>query len=156
LWAKVHDEEGVSALSALAGGQAVQQVKAGLKAIYVSGWQVAAEANQAAEVYPDLSLYPSTSVPELVRRINNALLRAEQSQRVQGEQGLEWVVRVVADAEAGSGGALNSFELMTAMIAAGAAAVHCEDQLSAVKKCGHLGGKVLIPTREFVTKLAAA
>src|SRR5436309_673832 len=156
LWDLLHREECVAALSALSGGQAVQEVRAGLKAIYVSGWQVAAEANGAAEVYPDLSLYPCTSAPELVRRINNALLRADQIHHLRGDDEVDWLVPVVADAEAGFGGALNSFEIMKAMIAAGAAAVHFEDQLSAVKKCGHMGGKVLVPTREFIGKLVAA
>jgi len=156
LWDLLHREECVAALSALSGGQAVQEVRAGLKAIYVSGWQVAAEANGAAEVYPDLSLYPCTNAPDLVRRINNALLRADQIHHLGGDDEVDWLVPVVSDAEAGFGGTLNSFEIMKAMIAAGAAAVHFEDQLSAVKKCGHMGGKVLVPTREFIGKLVAA
>ncbi len=156
LWDLLHREECVPALSALSGGQAVQQVRAGLPAVYVSGWQVAAETNGAGEVYPDLSLYPCDGVPELVRRINNALLRADQIHHLRGEDEVDWLVPVVADGEAGFGGPLHAFELMKAMIAAGAAAVHFEDQLSAVKKCGHLGGKVLVPTREFIAKLVAA
>jgi isocitrate/methylisocitrate lyase len=156
LWELLQQEPCVPALSALSGGQAVQEVRAGLRAIYVSGWQVAAEANGAGEVYPDLSLYPCTSAPELVRRVNNALLRADQIHHLRGEDAIDWLVPVVADAEAGFGGALNSFELMKAMIAAGAAGVHFEDQLSAVKKCGHMGGKVLVPTKEFIGKLVAA
>jgi isocitrate lyase len=156
LWESLHREEYVSALSALTGGQAVQEVRAGLKAIYVSGWQVAADANGAGEVYPDFSLYPCTSGPDLVRRVNNALLRADQIHHMNGEDQTDWMVPIVADGEAGFGGALNAFELMKGMIAAGAAAVHFEDQLSAVKKCGHLGGKVLVPTKEFIHKLVAA
>jgi isocitrate lyase len=156
LWELLQDPNGVAALSALSGGQAVQEVRAVLPAIYVSGWQVAADANGAGEVYPDFSLYPSNSGPELVRRINNALLRADQIHHLQGDDEIDWVVPLVADAEAGFGGPLNAFELMKAMIAAGAGGVHFEDQLSAVKKCGHLGGKVLVPTREFIAKLVAA
>ena len=156
LWSLMHEEPYVNVLSAVTGNQAVQQVQAGLKAIYCSGWQVAADANEALSMYPDQSLYPANSVPQLVRRINNALLRADQIHHMRGDDSREWLVPVVADAEAGFGGVLNSFELMKAMIAAGAAGVHFEDQLASVKKCGHLGGKVLVPTREFVSKLVAA
>jgi len=156
LWASLHSEPFVNALGALTGNQAMQQVKAGLKAIYLSGWQVAADANLAGEMYPDQSLYPANSVPAVVRRINNALLRADQLHHAEGDDAIDWLVPIVADAEAGFGGVLNAFELMKAMIEAGAAAVHFEDQLAAVKKCGHMGGKVLVPTREAVDKLAAA
>ncbi len=156
LWRLLHDEPYVPSLSALTGGQAVQEVRAGLKAIYVSGWQVAGDMNDAGEVYPDQSLYPADSVPNLVARLNNALLRADQIHHMNGENGVDWVVPIVADAEAGFGGVLNAYELMKHMIEAGAAAVHYEDQLASLKKCGHLGGKVLVPTREFVTKLVAA
>ena len=143
-------------LGALTGNQAVQQVQAGLKAIYVSGWQVAGDANLAGQMYPDQSLYPANSVPAVVRAINNALLRADQIHRADGENGPYWFAPIVADAEAGFGGPLNAFELMKGMIEAGAAAVHFEDQLSSAKKCGHLGGKVVVPIREFVQKLIAA
>src|SRR5947209_10116566 len=146
----------VSALGAMTGNQAVQIVQAGLKAIYLSGWQVAADNNLAAQTYPDLSLYPANSVPELVRRINQALQRADQIQHMEGEGDVDWFAPIVADAEAGFGGVLNAFELMKGMIEAGAAGVHFEDQLASVKKCGHMGGKVLVPTREAVEKLAAA
>ena len=159
LWDLLHGEDFVAALGAVTGHQAVQQVQAGLKAVYVSGWQVAGDANGAGETYPDQSLYPVDSVPTLVRRINNALLRADQIQYAEEateEDRLHWLAPLVADAEAGFGGNLNAFELMKAMIAAGAAGVHFEDQLSSAKKCGHLGGKVLVPTREFVDKLVAA
>jgi len=152
-------QDAVTALGALTGGQAVQQVKAGLKAIYLSGWQVAADANLAGQTYPDQSLYPANSVPQVVRRINNALLRADQiswSESADGEDTPHWLAPVVADAEAGFGGVLNAFELMKSMIAAGAAGVHWEDQLAAEKKCGHLGGKVLIPTGQHVKTLTAA
>src|SRR6266702_4388190 len=142
LWALLHEREYVPTLGALTGGQAVQMVKAGLEAIYVSGWQVAADANLSEHVYPDQSLYPATSVPALVRRINNALLRADQIEWAEGGESHDWLVPVVADAEAGFGGPLNAYELMKAMIEAGAAGVHFEDQLAAEKKCGHLGGKV--------------
>jgi isocitrate lyase len=139
----------VPALGALTGNQAVQQVEAGLKAIYLSGWQVAADANLAGEMYPDQSLYPSNSVPAVVRRINNALRRADQIQVLDGRKnGPYWFAPIVADAEAGFGGPLNAFELMKQMIEAGAAGVHFEDQLSSAKKCGHMGGKVLVPTQE--------
>ncbi|HEY2806711.1 MAG TPA: isocitrate lyase [Gemmatimonadales bacterium] len=156
LWRLLHDEPYVHTLSAITGGQAVQQVKAGLKAIYVSGWQVAGDINTAAETYPDQSLYPADSVPTLVERLNNALLRADQIDHLRGKTGIEWVVPLVADAEAGFGGLLNAYELMKHMIVRGAAGVHFEDQLASLKKCGHLGGKVLVPTSEFVTKLIAA
>jgi len=146
----------VRALGALTGNQAVQQVKAGLEAIYLSGWQVAADANNAGQMYPDQSLYPSSSVPDVVRRINNALLRADQIAALEGDASTYWIAPIVADAEAGFGGPLNAFELMKAMIEAGAAGVHFEDQLAAEKKCGHLGGKVLVPTRTFIRTLNAA
>ncbi|HET9275646.1 MAG TPA: isocitrate lyase [Gemmatimonadales bacterium] len=157
LWALLHSEDYVAALGALSGGQAVQQVRAGLQAIYLSGWQVAADANLAGQTYPDQSLYPANSVPAVVRRLNQALLRADQIEKAEGKGGSrEWLVPIVADAEAGFGGPLNAFELMKAMIEAGAAAVHFEDQLSSEKKCGHLGGKVLIPTSHFIRTLVAA
>jgi isocitrate lyase len=156
LWALLHSGEYVAALSAITGGQAVQQVKAGLKAVYVSGWQVAGELNTALHTYPDQSLYPADSVPQLVRRINNALLRADQIDHMKGRNGVDWLVPIIADAEAGFGGLLNAYELMKRMIEAGAAAVHFEDQLASLKKCGHLGGKVLVPTSEFISKLVAA
>jgi isocitrate lyase len=176
LWALLHDQEYVTALGAMTGGQAVQMVRAGLKAIYLSGWQVAADANLSGHTYPDQSLYPANSVPAVVRRINNALLRADQidtaarlatdawSSGRRGEPGNEhggkhqrdWLAPIVADAEAGFGGPLNAFELMKAMIAAGAAGVHWEDQLASEKKCGHLGGKVLIPTAQHIRTLNAA
>ncbi len=146
----------VPALGALTGNQAVQQVQAGLKAIYLSGWQVAADANDAGQMYPDQSLYPADSVPNVVRRINNALMRADQIHHLDGKNGMHWIAPIVADAEAGFGGTLNAFELMKAMIEAGAACVHFEDQLSSAKKCGHLGGKVLVPTSEAIQKLVAA
>jgi isocitrate lyase len=156
-WELLKNERYVSALGALTGNQAIQQVQAGLKAIYLSGWQVAADANLAGQMYPDQSLYPADSVPAAVRKINNALLRADQIQNLaDGEEKIHWIAPIVADAEAGFGGNLNAFELMKAMIEAGAAAVHFEDQLSSAKKCGHLGGKVLVPTREAVDKLIAA
>jgi isocitrate lyase len=156
LWEMLQTESFVPALGALTGNQAVQQVKAGLKAIYVSGWQVAADANNAGEMYPDQSLYPSDSVPTVVRKINRALTRADQVHHSEGKNGMNWFVPLVADAEAGFGGNLNAFELMKAMIEAGAACVHFEDQLSSAKKCGHLGGKVLVPTVEAIQKLVAA
>jgi isocitrate lyase len=156
LWRLLHEEDYVPALGALTGGQAVQMVKAGLKAIYLSGWQVAADGNLAAQVYPDQSLYPATSVPAMVKRLNNALLRADQIDWAEGSDETEWLVPIVADAEAGFGGPLNAFELMKGMIEAGAAAVHYEDQLAAEKKCGHLGGKVLVPTGQFVRTLLSA
>jgi isocitrate lyase len=161
LWELLHTEDAVRALGAITGNQAVQQVKAGLQAIYLSGWQVAADGNLAGQTYPDQSLYPANSVPEMVRRINNALLRADQitwSERSADSCAprQQWLAPIVADAEAGFGGALNAFELMKAMIAAGAAGVHFEDQLSSEKKCGHLGGKVLIPTGQHIKTLTAA
>ena len=156
LWKSLHEEDFVNALGALTGNQAMQQVKAGLQAIYLSGWQVAADANLAGEMYPDQSLYPANSVPQVVKRINNTLLRADQLHHAEGKDGTDWLVPIVADAEAGFGGVLNAFELMKAMIEAGAAGVHFEDQLASVKKCGHMGGKVLVPTREAVDKLNAA
>ncbi|MGD8268254.1 MAG: isocitrate lyase [Desulfobacterales bacterium] len=157
LWHLLNTEDYVPALGALTGNQAVQQVEAGLKAIYLSGWQVAADANLAGEMYPDQSLYPSNSVPAVVRRINNALRRADQIQVLDcREPGPYWFAPIVADAEAGFGGPLNAFELMKQMIEAGASGVHFEDQLASAKKCGHLGGKVLVPTSEFITKLIAA
>jgi isocitrate lyase len=157
LWYLLQNEDYIPALGALTGNQAVQQVEAGLKAIYLSGWQVAADANLAGEMYPDQSLYPANSVPEVVRRINNALRRADQIQVLDArKRGPYWFAPIVADAEAGFGGPLNAFELMKQMINAGAAGVHFEDQLASAKKCGHLGGKVLVPTQEFITKLIAA
>jgi isocitrate lyase len=156
LWRLLDEEPFVNALGAMTGNQAMQQVRAGLKAIYVSGWQVAGDANLAGQMYPDQSLYPANSVPELVRRINNALQRADQIQQLDGGGGIDWFAPIVADAEAGFGGVLNAFELMKAMIEAGAAGVHFEDQLASAKKCGHMGGKVLVPTREAVQKLVAA
>jgi isocitrate lyase len=156
LRALLEQEEWVAALGAISGGQAVQMVKAGLKAIYLSGWQVAADANLAGQTYPDQSLYPASSAPTLVKRINNALLRADQIAHVEGDDSIDWLAPIVADAEAGFGGPLNAFELMKAFIEAGAAAVHFEDQLSSEKKCGHLGGKVLVPSSQFVRTLVAA
>ena len=156
LWKSLHTDDFVNALGALTGNQAMQQVKAGLKAIYLSGWQVAADANLAGQMYPDQSLYPADSVPAVVKRINNALLRADQLYHAEGDDSIDFLQPIVADAEAGFGGVLNAFELMKAMIEAGAAGVHFEDQLASVKKCGHMGGKVLVPTREAVAKLVAA
>jgi isocitrate lyase len=156
LWQLLHDRPYVAALSAVTGNQAIQEVAAGLEAVYVSGWQVAADANAAATMYPDQSLYPADSVPALLRRIQNALRRADEITHMKGDHAIAWYVPLVADAEAGFGGVLNAFELMKMMIAEGAAAVHFEDQLSSAKKCGHLGGKVLVPTSEFVQKLVAA
>jgi isocitrate lyase len=156
LWQLLQEDAPVRALSAITGGQAVQCVQAGLQAIYVSGWQVAGDMNSALHTYPDQSLYPADSVPHLVQRINNALLRADQIHHMQGQDAVDWLVPIVADAEAGFGGLLNAYELMLNMIAHGAAGVHYEDQLASLKKCGHLGGKVLVPTSEFVTKLVAA
>ncbi|HEV2166182.1 MAG TPA: isocitrate lyase [Thermoplasmata archaeon] len=155
-WELLRAEPFVPALGALSGSQAVQMVQAGLQAIYVSGWQVAADANTAGETYPDQSLYPVNSVPDLVHRINRAFRREDEKQTALGETGLDWYAPIVADAEAGFGGVLNVFELTKALIEAGAAAIHLEDQLSSVKKCGHLGGKVLVPAREFNQKLWAA
>ena len=156
LWHLLNTEDYVHALGAMTGNQAIQQVRAGLKAVYVSGWQVAADANDALQMYPDQSIYPVLSVAHLVQRINNALLRADQIQHIQGVRKTKWLVPLVADAEAGFGGPINTFELMKALIVAGAAGVHFEDQLASAKKCGHMGGKVLVPTHEFVTKLVAA
>jgi isocitrate/methylisocitrate lyase len=156
LWELLQYEDYLPALGALTGGQAVQMVKAGLKAIYLSGWQVAADANLAGQTYPDQSLYPSNSGPALVRRLNNALLRADQIHAAEDDTEMYWLAPIVADAEAGFGGPLNAFEVMKAMIEAGAAGVHFEDQLSSEKKCGHLGGKVLVPTSHFVRMLVAA
>src|SRR5436309_4184133 len=156
LWELLQTEDYVPTLGALTGGQAVQMVKAGLNAIYLSGWQVAADANLAGQTYPDQSLYPSNSGPALVRRLNNALLRADQIHAAEGDTSSYWMAPIVADAEAGFGGPLNAFEVMKAFIEAGAAAVHFEDQLSSEKKCGHLGGKVLVPTSHFLRTLAAA
>src|SRR5579859_1153840 len=157
LWELLRGEDVVTALGALTGNQAVQQVRAGLKAIYLSGWQVAADANLSGQMYPDQSLYPSNSVPQVVRKVNNALLRADQISWAEGNgDGTHWLAQIMADAEAGFGGVLNAFELMKAMIAAGAAGVHWEDQLASEKKCGHLGGKVLIPTAQHIKTLTAA
>ncbi|MTI39959.1 isocitrate lyase [Fulvivirga lutimaris] len=156
LWKKLNSQPFVAGLGALTGNQAIQEVTAGLEAIYLSGWQVAADANLAGEMYPDQSLYPADSVPKVVKRINNALMRRDQIQSVTGESDIDWMVPIVADAEAGFGGNLNAFELMKAMIEAGASGVHFEDQLSSAKKCGHLGGKVLVPTQEAINKLVAA
>ncbi|POY34679.1 isocitrate lyase [Solitalea longa] len=156
LWKLLNEDHYVSALGALTGNQAIQEVQAGLKAIYLSGWQVAADANLAGEMYPDQSLYPADSVPKVVKKINNALLRADQIQTMEGRDDVHWMAPIVADAEAGFGGNLNAFELMKAMIEAGAAGVHFEDQLASAKKCGHMGGKVLVPTGEFIAKLNAA
>ena len=155
-WSMLHQEKYVSALGALTGNQAVEMAKAGLKAIYLSGWQVAADANLGCQMYPDQSLYPSNSVPSVVRSINNALMRADQIAHSEGQAPVDWMLPIVADAEAGFGGVLNAFELMKAMIEAGAAAIHFEDQLSSAKKCGHMGGKVLVPTQEAIQKLVAA
>ncbi len=156
LWKLVNEEPFVNSLGALTGNQAMQQIRAGLKAIYLSGWQVAADANLAGEMYPDQSLYPANSVPAVVRRINNSLMRADQLHHAEGNNDIDWFAPIVADAEAGFGGVLNAFELMKAMIEAGAAGVHFEDQLASAKKCGHMGGKVLVPTQEAVQKLVAA
>ena len=156
LWQMLREPGYVHSLGALSGNQAVQMVQAGLRSIYVSGWQAAADANDAGQMYPDQSLYPADSVPNLCRRINNALQRADQIHHAEGKNGIYWYAPLVADAEAGFGGTLNAFELMKAMIEAGAACVHFEDQLSSVKKCGHLGGKVVVPTSEFIQKLVAA
>jgi isocitrate lyase len=156
LWRFMHEKPFVNALGALTGNQAMQQVKAGLDAIYLSGWQVAGDANLAGEMYPDQSLYPANSVPSVVRRINNTLVRADQIHHAEGDETIDWLKPIVADAEAGFGGVLNAFELMKSMIEAGAAGVHFEDQLSSAKKCGHMGGKVLVPTSEAIAKLAAA
>jgi isocitrate lyase len=156
LWRSIHDKPYVNALGALTGNQAMQQVKAGLQAIYLSGWQVAADANTAGTMYPDQSLYPVDSVPNVVRKINKTLLRADQIHHAEGKDTIDWLVPIVADAEAGFGGVLNAYELMAHMIESGAAGVHFEDQLASAKKCGHMGGKVLVPTQEAVQKLIAA
>ena len=156
LWKALHEKEFVPSLGAVTGNQALQMTKAGLPAIYLSGWQVAADANNAGQMYPDQSLYPADSVPTVVRKINNTLMRADQIDHAEGRNDIDYLVPIVADAEAGFGGVLNAFELMKGMIEAGAAGVHFEDQLSSAKKCGHMGGKVLIPTREAVQKLIAA
>ena len=156
LWQLLHTEPFVNALGALTGNQAMQQVKAGLKAIYLSGWQVAADANLAGHMCPDQSLYPANSVPQVVRRINQTLLRADQINHSEGNDSIHWLAPIVADAEAGFGGPLNAFELMKGMIEAGAAGVHFEDQLSSEKKCGHMGGKVLVPSAHFIRSLVAA
>src|SRR5581483_8142129 len=156
LWKLLREEPFVNALGALTGNQAMQQVKAGLKAIYLSGWQVAGDANDAGEMYPDQSLYPVSSVPTVVRKINNTFIRADQIHHAEGKDDIDWFAPIVADAEAGFGGVLNAHELMKHMIEAGAAGVHFEDQLASAKKCGHMGGKVLVPTQEAVQKLVAA
>src|SRR5450432_606283 len=156
LWRYLNEKPFVNALGALTGNQAMQQVKAGLDAIYLSGWQVAGDANLAGQMYPDQSLYPADSVPHVVKRINNALQRADELHHAEGNDSIDWFKPIVADAEAGFGGVLNAFELMKQMIEAGAAGVHFEDQLSSAKKCGHMGGKVLVPTQEAVNKLVAA
>jgi len=156
LWRYLHEEPFVNALGALTGNMAMQQVRAGLKAIYLSGWQVAADANLACSMYPDQSLYPINSVPAVVQRINNALRRADELHHAEGDDAVDWFQPIVADAEAGFGGILNAFELMKAMIEAGAAGVHWEDQLASAKKCGHMGGKVLVPTQEAIQKLVSA
>jgi isocitrate lyase len=155
-WSLLHEEGIVSALGAITGNQAIQEVQAGLKAIYCSGWQVAGDGNSAAEMYPDQSLYPIDSVPKMVERINNALLRTDEIHHLEGDDSIEWMAPIIADAEAGFGGNLNAFELTKHLIQAGAAAVHFEDQLSSAKKCGHMGGKVLVPTQEAINKLVAA
>src|SRR5205807_8452541 len=156
LWQLLQNEDYVAALGALTGNQAMQQVKAGLKAIYVSGWQVAADANLAGQMYPDQSLYPANSVPAVVKRINQALQRADQIHHSEGKNDIDWFAPIIADAEAGFGGTLNVFELTKAMIEAGAAGVHFEDQLASEKKCGHMGGKVLVPTLTAISHLLAA
>ena len=156
LWRLMHKEDYVNALGAQTGNQAVQMVQAGLKAIYLSGWQVAADANNSSQTYPDQSLYPSDSAPKLAKRINNALMRADQIYHMNNQNGVYWFAPIIADAESGFGGALNAFELMKMMIEAGVAGVHFEDQLSSAKKCGHMGGKVLVPTSEFIQKLISA
>ncbi|HTP08850.1 MAG TPA: isocitrate lyase [Anaerolineae bacterium] len=156
LWHLLHRKPFIRALGALTGNQAVEMVSAGLEAIYLSGWQVAGDANDALQMYPDQSLYPVSSVPNVIRKLNNALIRADQIQHMQGKSDVYWFAPIVADAEAGFGGPLNTFELIKAMIEAGAAAVHLEDQLSSLKKCGHMGGKVLVTTHEFIPKLIAA
>ncbi|MDH3317550.1 MAG: isocitrate lyase, partial [Gammaproteobacteria bacterium] len=156
LWKQLSEQLYVNALGALTGNQAMQMAKAGLQSIYLSGWQVAADANNAGEMYPDQSLYPADSVPSVIRKVNKAFQRADQIHHAEGKNGIDWYLPIVADAEAGFGGVLNAFELMKDMISAGAAGVHFEDQLSSAKKCGHMGGKVLLPTQESVQKLTAA
>src|SRR5580692_2215908 len=156
LWRYLNEKSFVNALGALTGNQALQQVRAGLDAIYLSGWQVAGDANLAGQMYPDQSLYPADSVPNVVRRINNTLRRADEIHHAEGDDSIDWLKPIVADAEAGFGGVLNAFELMKQMIDAGAAGVHFEDQLSSAKKCGHMGGKVLVPTQDAISKLIAA
>lgn len=156
LWQLLQEEEPVCALGAMTGNQAIQEIQAGLKAIYCSGWQVAGDGNSAGQMYPDQSLYPADSVPKMVERINNALLRTDEIYSLEGDYSIDWIAPVVADGEAGFGGTLNAFELTKSMIRAGAAGVHFEDQLSSAKKCGHMGGKVLVPTQEAVAKLTAA
>jgi len=156
LWKMLHEDQYINALGALTGNQAMQQVKAGLKAIYMSGWQVAADANNAGQMYPDQSLYPVSSVPDVVKKINQTLQRADQITHSEGVNGTDWFAPIVADAEAGFGGPLNAFELMKAMIEAGASGVHFEDQLASEKKCGHMGGKVLVPTSQFIRTLTSA
>ena len=156
LWQSLHERPFINALGALTGNQAMQQVRAGLEAIYLSGWQVAGDANLAGQMYPDQSLYPADSVPAAVRRINNCLRRADEIHHAEGDDSIDWLKPIVADAEAGFGGVLNAFELMKQMIEAGAAGVHFEDQLSSAKKCGHMGGKVLVPTQEAINKLVGA
>jgi isocitrate lyase len=156
LWNRLHSDSWVAGLGALTGNQAIQEVSAGMKAIYLSGWQVAGDANLSGEMYPDQSLYPANSVPSVVKKINSALLRRDQIEYMDGEPQRDWMVPIVADAEAGFGGNLNAFELMKQMIEAGAAGVHWEDQLASAKKCGHMGGKVLVPTQEAINKLVAA
>ena len=156
LWRLVNQEHPVCALGALTGNQAIQEIQAGLKAIYCSGWQVAGDGNSAGQMYPDQSLYPVDSVPKMIERINNAFLRTDEIHALNGDDSIDWIAPIVADAEAGFGGNLNAFELMKHMIRAGAAGVHFEDQLSSAKKCGHMGGKVLVPTQEAVSKLSAA
>ncbi|MFW2403216.1 MAG: isocitrate lyase, partial [Gammaproteobacteria bacterium] len=155
-WELINGDEIITALGALTGNQAIQEIQAGLKAIYCSGWQVAGDGNSAGEMYPDQSLYPVDSVPKMIERINNALLRTDQIHHMNGDDSIDWMAPIIADAEAGFGGNLNAFELTKAMIAAGAAAVHFEDQLSSAKKCGHMGGKVLVPTQEAINKLISA
>jgi len=156
LWSRLHQPEHIASMGAMTGAQAVQYVKGGLEALYLSGWQVAADANLSGQTYPDQSLYPANSVPSMVKRINSALMRADQIEKSEGKAGTEWMVPIVADAEAGFGGPLHAFELMKSMIEAGASAVHFEDQLASEKKCGHLGGKVLVPTSQFIRTLVAA
>src|SRR5476651_107345 len=156
LWASLHEKPFVNALGALTGNQSMQQVKAGLDAIYLSGWQVAADANLSGQMYPDQSLYPADSVPAVIKRINSTLRRADEICHAEGDDSVDWYKPIAADAEAGFGGVLNAFELMKQMIEAGAAGVHFEDQLSSAKKCGHMGGKVLVPTQEAIAKLVAA